>query len=135
MTLNYKIDKPAGVIFNCLTNAKTFVAVHPVITKMKYLGENKYQVSETLPWGLIPCSFTYPVTIEIHYDSKKVIMKAIVMRLVTIEMAYNIKEENGFSLVEETISFETVLPVKERLMKIFKKQHDRLFKNIEALAI
>ena len=84
-TLHHQISKPAGVIFNCLTDMKSFVGVHPIINNMEYLGENTYKVSETLPWGLIPCSIRYRATVEIYYESKKIVMTAAIMRFVNIE--------------------------------------------------
>ena len=133
-TLHHQISKPAGVIFNCLTDMKSFVAVHPIINNMEYLGENTYWVSETLPWGLIPCSIRYRATVDIYYESKKIVMTAAIMRFVNIEIVFIITEGSGYSLVEEKLSFKTSLPILQILKKTFTKQHTRLFKNIEQLA-
>ena len=134
LTLNHQVNKPAGLIFNYLTDMKSFVAVHPVINSMKYLGENTYRVSETLPWGLIPCSISYRATVEIYYESKKIVMTAVGMKFVSIEIVFIITESNGYSLIEEKVSFKTSLPILQILKKTFTKQHARLFKNIEKLA-
>ena len=133
-TLHHQISKPAGAIFNCLTDMKSFVAVHPIINNMEYLGENTYKVSETLPWGLIPCSIRYRATVDIYYESKKIVMTAAIMRFVNIEIVFIITEGSGYSLIEEKLSFKTSLPILQILKKTFTKQHTRLFKNIEQLA-
>ena len=133
MNLTYKINKSADCVFDFLTNMSKFAAVHPVINKMEYLGENRYLVFETMPLGLIPFSFTYPVTIEVSYESKQVLMKALALRMATIEIAFNVKQEKGYSTVEEEINFKSKLPIKSMLRKIFVKQHHQLFKNIEML--
>ena len=134
MILNYKINKPANFIFDYLTNMTRFASVHPVISKMEYLGENKYLVFETLKWGLIPCSFAYPVTIEIHYEKKQIVMRAIVMKSIKIKMVFNIKDCNGYSIIKEEINFKTALPIQSVMRQVFKKQHTRLFKNIENIS-
>ena len=36
-----------------------------------------------------------------------------------------------FTVVEESIKFESPLPVKFIMQRIFRKQHTQLFKNIE----
>jgi len=134
LTLHHQISKPVGVIFNCLTDMKSFVGVHPIINNMEYLGENTYKVSETLPWGLIPCSIRYRATVDIYYESKKIVMTAAIMRFVNIEIVFIITEGSGYSLIEEKLSFKTSLPILQILKKTFTKQHTRLFKNIEQLA-
>ena len=131
MTTKYKIKKTTGFIFDYLTNMSKFIAAHPVIYKMEYLGENKYKVFEALKLGFIPYSFTYSATIEIFYESKQVVMTAVFMKVNTIEMVFDIKEVEDFAIIKEVITFKTKLPIKSILGQVFKKQHAQLFKNIE----
>jgi carbon monoxide dehydrogenase subunit G len=131
MLLNYKINKPADLVFDCLTNMTRFVSVHPVINKVNYLGHDNYRIFETLKLGLIPISFTYPAVIESDYESKQVVMKAVVMKVAFIEMGFTITENNGYSIVEEEIKFKSVLPIKSIMQQVIVKQHALLFKNIE----
>jgi hypothetical protein len=105
--------------------------VHPVINKVNYLGKDKYLIFETLKFGFIHISFTYPAVIESDYESKQVVMKAVVMKVAFIEMVFAINETNGYSMVEEDIKFKSTLPIKPILRQIFIKQHRQLFKNIE----
>ena len=131
MKLSHKIKKSPGYIFDYLTDMQKFVTVHPVITKIRKNGDNSYFVYETLNLGFIPFSFTYPVTIKSQPLEKIVIVRARVMKLTTIEMTFELKEINDFTIVEEHIIFKSRLPVKSMLQRIFKKQHEQLFKNIE----
>jgi len=124
MLLNYKLNKPADLIFDCLTNMTRFVALHPVIEKVNYLGNDKFKIFETLKLGFIPISFTYPAVIEGDYESKQVVMKAVVM-------VFTINEKNGYSIVREEIKFKSALPIKSIMQQVFIKQHALLFKNIE----
>jgi hypothetical protein len=55
------------------------------------------------------------------------------MNLTKIEMKFIITSENELSVVEETLQFNSILPIKGILQKIFKKQHEQLFRNIELL--
>jgi hypothetical protein len=110
-----------------------FVAVHPVITRVDHVEDDNYLLYETLGIWIISFSFSYPVNIKINADKKLVVMDAWVMRLVKIEMNFLLRELNGITLVEEEIHFNTWLPVKWLMKSIFKKQHARLFKNIEQL--
>jgi len=131
MLLNYKLNKPADLIFDCLTNMTRFVALHPVIEKVNYLGNDKFKIFETLKLGFIPISFTYPAVIEGDYESKQVVMKAVVMKIAFIEMVFTINEKNGYSIVREEIKFKSALPIKSIMQQVFIKQHALLFKNIE----
>jgi hypothetical protein len=133
MVLNFKLNKSADFIFDYLTNMDKFTSIHPVISKIELLGENKYRVYETLKFGFIPFSFTYPVSINSNSSDKSIIMHATVMKINKIEINYKIKEISNISFVEEKITIRTVLPIHPILKLIFIKQHTQLFKNIEAL--
>ena len=133
MELKFKMNKPVGFIFDYLTDMQKFVFVHPVISQIDALENNNYLVHETLKFGFIPFSFTYPVNIESNYENKKIIIRATVMRLTKIEMAFEIRNEGDISIVEENIRFKSYLPVKSMMQRIFREQHTQLFKNIEQL--
>lgn len=131
MNLIFKIHQTTEMVFDYLTDMQKFVSVHPVISKIDRLSENNYLVHETLKFGFIPFSFTYLVFVEQSFDQKKVLIKATVMKLTKIEMLFDLREEKGFTIVEETIHFKSPLPVKPIMQDIFRKQHNELFKNIE----
>lgn len=46
-------------------------------------------------------------------------------------MKFNLKADNDFTIIDETINFKSSLPIKFILEGIFKRQHNLLFKNIE----
>jgi carbon monoxide dehydrogenase subunit G len=133
MKLSFRINKSADFIFDYLTDMQKFVSVHPVITKINKTGNDSYLVYETLKFGFIPFSFTYPVTIESTPDDKVVVIRATVMKLTKIEMTFVLNEDNDFTVVEENIQFKSPLPVNSIMQSIFKKQHGQLFKNIELI--
>ncbi len=127
MILEHKIKKPADFVFDYLTDMKKFVLVHPIIYKMEDLGNDNYKVYEKL--GLI--SFTYSATVKGDKANNTVNIKAVVMKMTHIEMNFNIKDEDGDSVIHETVSFKSFLPVKGIMSAIFRKQHKQLFSNIE----
>ena len=133
MKLNYRIKKSPEFIFDYLANSTKYVSIHPLIRKMESRGAHQYLVFETLKWGFLHYSFTYPATIESDVTNTTVAMSATVMKVVKVEMVFKIKGYYGYSDIEETIHFDTLLPIKSILCKIFKAQHTQLFKNIEAL--
>jgi carbon monoxide dehydrogenase subunit G len=131
MNLSFRIKKNIDFTFDYLTDMQKFVSVHPVISKMDNIGQESYLVHETLKFGLIPFSFTYPVTIEKNILDKKIVIRATVFKLTKIEMKFVLKTDNDFTIIDEEIMFKSPLPVKFIMESIFKKQHNQLFKNIE----
>lgn len=130
MKLTFVLNKPVDYIFDYLTDMDKFASIHPVITKIDKTGENTYLVHETLKFGFISYSFTYPVSIESNAKEKTVSIKAAVMKITTIEMNYSILEENGRSTVDELITIKSPLPLKSFMEKIFREQHGLLFQNM-----
>lgn len=130
MQLHFKIKKPIDQVFETLTDMRKFVAVHPVISKIDNKKDGSYLIHETLKFGFIPFSFTYPATVE-SLSPDKVIIRAKIMKLTKVEMIFDIKFEDGHSLIKENISFKSILPIKGLMKKIFKEQHEKLFENIE----
>ncbi len=134
MNLTHKLKKPADFVFAHLTDMQKFAAVHPVIYKINRLDGNTYLIFEKLKIGFIPYSFTYTATVESHSANKMVLLRANVMNLATIEMHFAIKASGSGCIVSETITFESALPVKAIMKPVFRKQHTRLFLNIEQAA-
>ena len=131
MKLNFIINKPINEVFNYLTDMQKFVSVHPVITKIDNLGNNQYIAHETLKIGFIPISFTYPFNVDKNVSGQTIDMYATVMKVIQISIEFKLISKNGSTTVDETIQFKTFLPIKLVLSKIFRSQHEELFKNIE----
>jgi carbon monoxide dehydrogenase subunit G len=131
MNLSFTLHKSPDFIFDYLTDMDKFASIHPVITKIERTGEHKFLVHETLKLGFIPYSFTYPVTIESNVANKTVTIKATVMKMTHIEMHFSIRREGEHSVVDESITFRSVLPIKAVMEKIFREQHALLFQNMD----
>ncbi len=68
--------------------------------------------------------------IEKSIADKKIVIRATVFKLTQIEMKFSLKADSDFTIIEEEINFKSPLPVKFMMQRIFKKQHEQLFKNI-----
>ena len=134
MEISFRLKKTTDFIFDYLTDMQKYVSVHPVIYQIDSLNNESYLVHETLKFGIIPFSFTYPVTIEKNHRDKMIIIRATVMKITKIEMRFILKGDNNFTIVEESIQFKSPLPIKAVMQSIFKKQHTQLFKNIESVS-
>lgn len=132
MKLSFRIHKNLDLVFDYLTDMQKFVLVHPIISKIENISDKNYLVHETLKFGFIPFSFTYPVTIEKSFLDKIVIIRATVFKIIKIEMRFVLKEDNGYTIIDEEIHFNSPLPIKSIMKKVFKVQHEKLFKNIDA---
>lgn len=133
MILTYKINQTPEIIYEYLSDMTKFVSVHPVITRMKKRGIHKYRVYETLRFGVIPFSFTYPATIYGNREKGHIRMQAHVMKMTEVDMVFDIQEAVGGSIVFEEIQIKSLLPVKKTMEKIFREQHSLLFENINKL--
>ncbi len=131
----FKIKKSVALVFEYLTDMQKFVKVHPLIYKIDKLQDNKYVIFEKLKMGFIPYSFTYFATVDSDFEQKTVLIKAVIMKIVYVEMFYTITPENGYTVINERINIKTILPVKSIMKSIFQQQHELLFKNIEQLAV
>jgi carbon monoxide dehydrogenase subunit G len=131
MNLSFRLNKTVDFIFDYLTDMQKFVTVHPIIYQIDKINQDEYLVHETLKFGFMPFSFTYPVYIESNVIEKTVLMKATVMKLTKIEIKFVLKTDNNFTMIEENIQIVSLLPIKSLVESIFRKQHTQLFKNIE----
>ncbi len=134
MELSFKLEKNANIIFDYLTDMQKFVTVHPAIFKINKTGNGSYSVHEKLKLGFAFFTFTYPVIIEKNQVKKNIIIHATIMKLVKIMMQFTLITEYNFTIVEESITFKSILPVKLLMQRIFRKQHIILFRNIEQQA-
>ena len=131
MHLQFKLNKPIEKVFESLNKADNFVKVHPIIYLMKPLANGGYLVHEMLKVAFINIYFTYPCTIESDAIEKTITMKAVVKKMVHIQIDFELSIENDQTVVNEFITSKSLLPVALLMNKIFKTQHQKLFQNIE----
>ncbi|MDX1908265.1 MAG: SRPBCC family protein [Bacteroidia bacterium] len=130
MELIFRLQAPAALVFEYLTDMQLFASVHPVISRIAPQGNGRYQVYETLQLGFIPVSFTYPVSLISDPAAQTVLMQATVMGVTHIEMKFVITTDSGGTVVSESVRFRTPLPVKWLMRRVFRRLHQVLFDNI-----
>lgn len=112
MKFSFRINKNIDLTFDYLTDMQKFVTVHPVIFQIDNTGSESYLVHETLKFGFIPFSFTYPMTIEKSIVDKKVTIRATVFKMTKIEMNFTLEADSEYTIINEEIHFKSTLPIK-----------------------
>jgi carbon monoxide dehydrogenase subunit G len=130
LVLTFEVTKPRETVFENLTDMQKFVSFHPVVDKIEVISGNNYRVYETLRFGFLPVSFQYFVVIKSNPSENIVEMKATVMRFAKIEMIFTLKSLGNFTVITESIDFESPFPIRGMMSRIFKKQHQILFANM-----
>jgi carbon monoxide dehydrogenase subunit G len=130
LVLTFEVKKPIETVFENLTDMQKFVSFHPIIDQIEPFSGNNYRVNETLRFGFIPVRFQYFVSINSNLSKKTVEMKATVLKFTKIEMNFVLKSVGNFTDITESIHFKSPFPVKGIMSRIFKKQHQILFENM-----
>jgi carbon monoxide dehydrogenase subunit G len=133
MVLLYKLQQSPDTVFNYLSDMEKFVAVHPVISRMKPTGNNHYTVSETLKLAFVPYSFNYQAIVQPNKVTKTILMKARIGWFAKIRLLFTIIDCGYSSVVKEELHCSSWLPVRRVMTAIVKKQHAALFRNIGSL--
>jgi hypothetical protein len=98
---------------------------------MKPMPNGAYMVYEKLKVTFLKFNFTYPCLIESNLKENIITMKAIVKKMVHIQIIFKLSTQNGVTIVDEFTTFTSFMPVAPIMKRIFKKQHQQLFINIE----
>ena len=108
-----------------------FCKINPVNHKIKWLKDQDYVIYETLKLGPLPYSFVYPVKIQINTILKCVDMRATVMKLIKINLKFEISTIFNITNIDETIDVRAFFPLKWLIQRILKTQHSIMFQNLE----
>jgi carbon monoxide dehydrogenase subunit G len=133
MQLTFRVQRDLEHVFACLSEADRFVSVHPVISRMEATSDDTFRVYETLRFGFIPFSFRYTATVTPNPSEKTIVVRATVFRLTRIVMHFRLRREPTCTVVDEEIVFSTPLPVVFLMKRVFREQHEQLFRNIETM--
>ena len=131
MKLTFKVAQKANHVYEYLSDMHKFELVHPIIHRIDRIEGNQYRVHERVKLGFLSYSFTYPVILITSSANKCISMTSTIMKLTEVRMNFTIREFNGYSIVEEIININSVLPVKKLMQRLLIKHHSSLFHNIE----
>ncbi|HRG59779.1 MAG TPA: hypothetical protein PK323_12540 [Bacteroidia bacterium] len=98
---------------------------------MKPMIGGGYLVHEKLKVAFMNFKFTYPCKIESNKTSNMITMMAVVKKTVQIHIIFKLSTEDNITIVDEFVTFKSLLPVSLIMEGVFKKQHKKLFQNIE----
>jgi carbon monoxide dehydrogenase subunit G len=133
MILTFRVQRGIDHVFTYLSDMEKFVTVHPVISKIEAISDDTFRVYETLKLGYIPFSFTYPASVTKNPSEKIIVIRATVFRLTRIVIHFRLRTDQTHTIVDEEIVFSSPLPVVFLMKRVFREQHERLFRNIEAI--
>ena len=131
MKLKFKVLVPESKAFECLSDMQKFCKINPVIHKIKWSKDQDYLIYETLKLGPLPYSFVYPVNIQINTKLKCIDMRATVMKLIKINLRFEISTISNITNIDETIDVRAFFPLKWLIQRILKTQHSIMFLNLE----
>jgi carbon monoxide dehydrogenase subunit G len=133
MKLTFTVNQPLPVVFDYLADMQKFVTVHPVITRIEPgLNSNNYKINETLRMGPIPLRFTYSATVN-ALEKEQVVMHVAELKGVTLNIRFDLAATPNGTSIQEEIVIHTFQPLRQLLQVIFRKQHNKLFRNIDSM--
>ena len=131
LIINYELNKPIEQVYGYLSDMHKYIKVHPIIYKIEEISKDKYLIFERLKLGIFSLSINYPAKIACDFNSKKIKMTALVMKIIEIEIFFELNNIESKTKIKESITFKSFLPIAFLLGPIFKKQHQILFNTIE----
>jgi carbon monoxide dehydrogenase subunit G len=129
-TLLFTCSKPVDEVIGVLGSMQRFGEVHPIIQRIEPCGDQDYLVHETVSFGPIPYSFTYPVVVYVDRDTASVRIEATIQRITRMKLDFKVEPDGAGSKITETVEIRSPLPIKGYLLKLVRTQHSQLFKNI-----
>lgn len=132
LTLHFQVKVDTNHVLEYLSHTDKFVSAHPLIYKMESLGNDLYRVNEKVQFGPISHRFEYKAKIERQKNG--ISIDANIMDLVKISMKMILAADGEHTAVCEEVEIRTILPVKNFMLRMIKKQHKVFFENIEKTA-
>jgi carbon monoxide dehydrogenase subunit G len=132
MRLSFRLAASPDRVFEILSDPDGFGRLHPLIDAIVPLGDGRYRVRERFAHLPFPLHFTYPAEITSQAASRSVEMNLRIFRLVSVDLVLRVQADGGGSLVEETGSIRSVLPVSGVLAKVLADTHRTLFDRLDA---
>ena len=121
--MNFEVSKSAAQVFEYISKPDLFVSIHPVI----------YDINERLRFMGVPFSFNYPASISSDKNDLIVSMKAVVFRLISLNLLFEIRESANGTMISEHVYLKGVYPAHPIIKSVFRKQHKTLFENIDGM--
>ncbi|MBK6642844.1 MAG: hypothetical protein IPP34_15555 [Bacteroidetes bacterium] len=132
--MNFEVSKSAAQVFEYISKPDLFVSIHPVIYDINEKADGSLHIYERLRFIGVPFSFNYPASISSDKNDLIVSMKAVVFRLISLNLLFEIRESANGTMISEHVYLKGVYPAHPIIKSVFRKQHKALFENIDGMA-
>ena len=116
--------------FKTITNPLKYPEIHPFITRVEKIDENRFECYETTSIFGIPYSFKYVVVIN-YMNSNKVVMLSEVQKGVWITLSFSTEYFQEEQFLCEEIEIEASYLVQKILSQKLKKAHHMMLHKIK----
>jgi len=157
LILRFSLRASAERVRAFLTDPDAFISVHPIIDRMVSDSAGGYHVYETISVGPFRWSFRYRAEMAEDPTDGSIRIRATVRRFTRMDMHFRIepgdsnhlsrvgpgsgigpnggiRQDGGGCTVTEKITFSSPLPIGFVMRRVFRRQHDQLFRNIDRMA-
>jgi len=160
LSLRFSLRASPERVRSFLTDPDAFISVHPIIDRMVSDSAGGYHVYETIPVGPFHWSFRYRAEMAEDPTDGSIRIRATVRRFTRIDMQFRIEPgdstdlsrvgpdhaagpdggcvtdgrggtDGGGCVVTEEIVFNSPLPIGFVMRRVFRRQHDQLFRNMD----
>ena len=128
-----QINQQYDVVFDYLTDMQKYQSLNPAVIKVVDLGNGKYTVHKRLKFVFIPYYFSFPMALTSDEDKLSINMVATIGWLNRLEVGFRMIPMSNYTIVEEIVTWKSLIPIGYLLENSIKKQHKILFKNINDL--
>lgn len=130
-TLVFTVQAESQHVLPYLADMQLFSQAHPLISTFETLGKRSFIVHEIVPLGKFKIPFTYPVIVKVQSKMLTVFFKSVILKLISVQMSFEIEEQHHRCRVHETVQIKSFLPVGFILKMLITENHKVLFRNIE----
>lgn len=130
-TIVFTVQAEGHKVLSYLTDMQLFYKAHPLISKIKILGSRSFVFYETIPIAGFKFHFSYPVIVKVQSKIMSVSLKSVILRLISVQMNFDIEEQHHRCVVHESVRIKSFLPVGFIMKRLITNHHQILFRNIE----
>jgi hypothetical protein len=126
----FNVCKSSDEVFKYISQPELFVAIHPVIYKIQELEHGSWKIFEKLRFAGIPFSFCYPATMQCDSVSREISMKAKVMSVVSIDLTFQIQDQQETTRIHELITINSIFPIHPLIKQVLISKHRIMFEKL-----
>lgn len=129
----FTVSGPPDEVYAILSDPDRFTGVHPLIHRMRPMGNDRFMVTEYMPLGPVRIPFRYPARITKDPAELEISIRALVHYSIRIEMDIRVTGRASGSHVKEIVRISSWVPGASWLARFIGKQHAVLFDRMNHL--